>query len=281
MRRSCRRLAVTLLVGWACSTPAPASAAGTPVLRFLRDDTEVARLDTDALRRGCSAETVTVDDPYYERQVRYVACPLREVLKLGLGEDASALAGHDVVFRALDGYAKPASGARVSEEGGYLAFADADRPTGFAPLGRKAVDPGPFYLVWTKPAQRDPNIYPWPYQLDAIEITDLARRYPHTVPRDVKHGSAAWAGFDLFRAECIACHAVNGEGGTVGPDLNIPQSVVEYRPVEQLKRYIRNPASFRYGNMPSHEHLSARDLDALIAYFQVMKTQKHDPRGAR
>jgi hypothetical protein len=155
---------------------APARATQTATLRFLRDDTEVARLDTDALRRGCGVETVTVDDPYYERRVRYVACPLREVLKLGLGEDASALAGRDVVFRALDGYAKPAAGARVSEEGGYLAFADADRPSGFAPLGRKAVDPGPFYLVWTKPAQRDPNIYPWPYQLDAIEVTDLARR---------------------------------------------------------------------------------------------------------
>jgi len=256
-------------------------AAGAASLRFLRDDTEVARLDADVLKSECAPQTITVDDPYYERQVRYVACPLREVLRLGLGEDAGALAGRDVVFRALDGYAKPVGGARLAEDGAYVAFADADRPAGFAPLGRKAVDPGPFYLVWTKPGQRDPNVYPWPYQLAAIEVTDLMRRYPHTVPRNVERDSAAWAGFDLFRAECIACHAVNGEGGTVGPDLNIPQSVVEYRPVEQLKRYIRNPATFRYGNMPSHEHLTARDLDALIAYFTVMKGQKHDPRSAR
>jgi cytochrome c2 len=257
-----------------------ATSARAATLRFMKDDTEVARLDSDALRRGCRPETVTVDDPYYGRRVRYVACPLRDVIRLGLGADAETLVGRDVLFRALDGYVKPASGARVGEDGGYLAFADADRPDGFAPLGRKAVDPGPFYVVWTKPTQRDPNTYPWPYQLDAIEVTDLTRRYPHTVPR-TEQGSRAWAGYDIFRAECIACHAINGEGGTVGPDLNIPQSIVEYRPIEQLKRYIRTPDAFRYGNMPAHEHLTPRDLDALVAYFEVMKTQKHDPRTAR
>jgi len=270
-----------VLLGAALFLVAPARSAGTVALRFLRDDTEVSRLDLDALRRGCGEKTITVDDPYYERRVRYLACPLRAVIRLGFGDAAAALEGRDIIFRALDGYAKPTSAARVEEDGAWVAFADADRPGGFAPLGRKGVDPGPFYLVWTKPAQRDTHTYPWPYQLEAIEVTDLLRRYPHTVPRDVARDSKAWSGFDVFRGECIACHAINGEGGTIGPDLNVPQSIVEYRPVEQVKQYIRNPATFRYGNMPSHEYLTDRDLDALIAYFQVMKTQKHDPGIAR
>src|SRR5262245_16700125 len=117
-----------LLIACACALLVARQAAGAAALRFLRDDTEVARLDADALKRDCAPQTITVDDPYYERQVRYVACPLREVLRLGLGEEASALAGRDVLFRALDGYVKPVGGARVAEDGAYLAFADADRP---------------------------------------------------------------------------------------------------------------------------------------------------------
>ena len=45
-----------------------------------------------------------------------------------LASPETALAGHDIVFRALDGYAKPSSTARVEEDGAYVAFADADRP---------------------------------------------------------------------------------------------------------------------------------------------------------
>src|SRR5258706_8558391 len=176
----------------------------------------------------------------------------------------------DVLFRALDGYVKPSTLARVREDGGFLAFGDADRSKGFAPMPR-GVDPGPFYVVWTKPAQRDDHSYPWPYQLASIELTSVAKQFPHIVPTGIATGDPALRGYDIFRGECIACHSMNGEGGTVGPDLNVPQSIVEYRPVDQVKAYIRNPAAFRYGKMPSHEDLSTDDLDALIAYFRAMK----------
>ena len=71
--------------------------------------------------------------------------------------------------------------------------------------------------------------------------------------------------------------AINGEGGKVGPELNVPQSIVEYRPSAQIKAYIRNPEIFRYTTMPAHPGLSDADLDALLAYFQAMQSRKHDP----
>jgi mono/diheme cytochrome c family protein len=134
--------------------------------------------------------------------------------------------------------------------------------------------------VWTGPEQRDTHRYPWPYQLAAVELTNVTRAFPHTLPAGMPEGDPAWRGYAIFRDECIACHAINREGGSVGPDLNVPRSIVEYRPVEQVRTYIRNPTTFRYSNMPSHEDLSPSDLDALIAYFRAMKERKHDP-GAR
>jgi mono/diheme cytochrome c family protein len=276
-----RMLAVTL----ALTAAGPAAArAGDGELRFLRDGEVVGRLDLEALRRRCAVETVELDDPYYGKRKAFLACPVRRVLEIGLGAEA-AWRDAELLLRARDGYVRPAAGARLAEEGGYLAFADAALTNGprpaWEPIDRRQVDPGPFYLVWARPHQRDVHRYPWPYQLVEIEIAPVARAYPHVVPRGAAPGSAAWAGFAVFRDECLACHAINGEGGKVGPDLNVPRSIVEYRPVEQVKAYIRDPGAFRYTTMPAHRHLSARQLDDLVAYFQAMRMRKHDPGGLR
>src|SRR5262245_4512727 len=233
--------------------------------------------------RTCPLTTVEVDDPNYGARKRYRSCPLTDVLRLGFGSAPDAKA--DVFIRCWDGYDKPAAMEQLAEQGAVLAFGDADLsadgPPRFAPLGTRGTDPGPLYLVWTKPGQRDTGRYPWPYQIAEFEAVDFRKKYPHVIPTGVPRTAAAWQGFELFRGECIACHASNREGGDVGPDLNVPQSVVEYRPVAQLKAYIRNPGAFRYGKMPAHEDLTDADLDALIAYFQAMKDRKHDPAQAR
>jgi hypothetical protein len=63
----------------------------------------------------------------------------------------------------------------------------------------------------------------------------------------------------------------------VGPELNVPKSIIEYRPEDQIREYIRNPATFRYGNMPAHLHFTKDDLDGLLAYFHAMHEHPYDP----
>ncbi|HVP29527.1 MAG TPA: cytochrome c [Myxococcota bacterium] len=282
------RAAGVVLVLLVCATSPRVAGAAEPVLTFLRDGRVVRTVDLETLRRSCG-ERVAIEDPYYRARKEYLACPLTAVLALGFAGTPPLAADDNVFFRAADGYAKSASGARLLEPGGFVAFADASLTTAapgqpldarWEPIDRRRVDPGPFYVVWREEAQRDPNRYPWPYQLVRIEIAPFEREYPHTVPAGIAAGAPAWTGYAIFRGECSACHSINGEGGKVGPDLNVPRSIVEYRPAEQIKAYVRNPESFRYTSMPPHPALGDAELDALVAYFEAMRDRKHDPKRA-
>ena len=251
-----------------------------------RDGTSSERvISLEALRDACGTSDVSVDDPYHERRMRYRASPLRCVLDQGFADrgGAASLAEAGLLLRALDGYTRPVSGRTLLEPGGYVAFgetdrldrSDGDRP--FSPIDRRQVDPAPFYLVWTGPSQGDPHDTPWPYQLARIEVAPFSEAFPATVPTGLPEIDPGWRGYALFQEACASCHAINGQGGRVGPDLNVPRSIVEYRPLEQIKAYVQDPASFRYTSMPPHPGLSPGDLDALIAYFFAMSERKQDP----
>lgn len=248
-------------------------------LRFLRRGTLVKSQDRAALALVTPEVALTVNDPYYGRRKRFRALALAPLLQTAFGEPLDALRGADFVLRARDGYTVPLAGARLLEGGAFVAVAD-EEVAGWEPIGPQRASPGPFYLIWEGEAQRDLTTHPRPWQLAAIEIADLAATFPHTAPTGVPEGAPAQVGFRLFRAECLRCHAINREGGRVGPELNVPQSIVEYRPEAQIRAYIKDPRTFRYGNMPAQPQLGEQDLDALLAYFRAMSERKHDPEAA-
>ncbi len=249
-------------------------------LSFQKDGAELRSVALADLK-SVPAETFTAFDPYYNKKKTYRALPLRAVLEQGFAGLGAPLEAQDFVLRAKDGYTVPLSGARLLEPGAYIAIADVDVPA-WEPIGPQQVSPGPYYLVWRGDKQQDLETHPRPWQLATIEIARFEATFPHAVPTGEAPGSPAMRGFATFRAQCIHCHAINREGGRVGPDLNLPQSILEYRPEAQVRAYIKNPLAFRYGNMPAHPNMTDADLDELVAYFRAMKDRKHEPdAGAR
>ncbi len=252
-------------------------ATSTARLTFARNGAAPTTLTFEQLTSIVPPEEIIGFDPYYGRVKRYRVVPIEPILARAFGGDSNhPLAREQFVIRALDGYTVPMSGERLLEGGACIAFADLDVPA-WEPIGPRRANPGPFYLVWRNANQADLETHPRPWQLASIDIAPFEAVFPHTVPAGEPANSDAQRGFALFRGECIRCHAINREGGRVGPDLNVPRSIVEYRPEEQIRAYIRNPLAFRYGAMPPHPNLSDDDLAALVAYFRAMALRKHDP----
>jgi mono/diheme cytochrome c family protein len=258
----------------AASAPAPATAPESEAeIVFRKDGDRVRTLALSDLTKAIPPETVKQLDPYYNRDKTYRAVPLAAVVELGFRGDQD-LPTREYVLRAKDGYTVPLRGSKVFEKGGYVAFEDVEVP-GWEPIGQQRANPGPFYLVWANKDQTSLETHPRPYQLAAIEIARFEDVFPRTVPK-VAADHPAQRGFSLFREQCIHCHAMNRQGGRVGPELNVPKSIVEYRPAEQIKAYIKDPLAFRYSTMPAHPTFTDADLDAIVQYFTAMKDRKED-----
>jgi mono/diheme cytochrome c family protein len=245
-------------------------------IAFKRDGKLVKTISLTELAQLPGAGEVESKDPYYEAQKRFRAFPIGPALEAGYGDTPAKLRDGAYVLVALDGYRVPIEAARLLDEGAFVAVDDVDVP-GFAPIGPRKVSPAPAYLFWKGEGKSDSETHPRPWQLASIDRVSEEALYPHTRPKELAAGTPVARGFELFRGRCIRCHAINREGGSVGPELNVPQSIVAYRPEPQIRAYIKNPLTFRYGIMPANPDLSEADLDGLIAYFHAMASQPYDP----
>ena len=239
-------------------------------LKFSENGKERGTFTLAQLRAQIPDETISGFDPYYQRPKRWRALPLEPVLRLAF--QGGDLKTQEFTLRALDGYTVPISGSRLLEGGAYLAFADADGP--WEPIGAQHANPGPWYLVWKGMEQGELTSHPRPWALTSISIEPFEAVFPLVVPRS--KDPKVSKGFALFRQQCFKCHAINQQGGRVGPELNVPKNVTEYRDEAFLRAWIRNPFAFRISVMPPSPQLSEDDLGAVLAYLASMKDSKID-----
>jgi mono/diheme cytochrome c family protein len=137
----------------------------------------------------------------------------------------------DFPLIALGGYMRPSAGRLLMADEAYLAFTDASLSAlgsalRFEPIPRRQLDPAPFYRVWSGEERGDTHRYPWPFQLATIDRVPFECRHPHTAPAGAAPNSPKWRGDQLFRAECVMCHSINGEGGKAGPELRVQAHIL-------------------------------------------------------
>lgn len=219
-------------------------------------------------------KTIEVDDYYLLRKMRYRAIPMVPLLK---SLAAEAVQYDEIVFRCADGYL--AHVTRADFDAGklanfHLAYGeDGTRFKSKIPQGKAEISPEPFYAVATDKASF--KALSWPYEVVAIELVDFKTKFPALYFTGMGDHSEAAKGFAVFRKECLKCHSLNLQGGDIGPELNIPRNITEYRDKTFLKAFIRNASSFRAkSKMPSFEHLKDTEIVEVITYLKAMRLYK-------
>lgn len=244
---------------------------------------DTTALDLLALKRTngfAQPEPVTVpEDPVFHRKKTYAAVPLEEVLRKIRNYHRANPATTQVVFECADGYNPSMPLEKVLSRRVYLALRDADAPAGqdwTTVVGKtgEVKTVAPFYVVYTDVPPTD-ETFKWPYNLVRIRLKpatdELARLHPSGTPE---------RGYALFRTHCLTCHALNGVGGAMGPELNAPKNITEYWQEADLRAFVRNPASYRHGSkMPpvSEQQVSEADLTDILGYLRFMAGHKVKP----
>jgi mono/diheme cytochrome c family protein len=222
-------------------------------------------------------QTVEVkEDPVFFKAKSYKAIPLQTVLDQFLPAYKSLnLKETQIVFECEDGYNPSMSLEKVLSRKAFLAISDVEAPKGQEWINPKKGDHemkiAPFYVVYTDVPAKDVT-FKWPYNLVKISLSAASKELAVLFPKD---DDTQVKGFELFKVNCLTCHSLNKVGGKMGPELNYPKSVTEYWQVDQIKQFVKAPASFRNEcKMPAVTHLTDKELDEIVNYLKYMAKHK-------
>ena len=254
-------------------------------LEFLDRSQLVASRTLDQLTRQIKPRDVQVFDPHQRQEIVFEALSLTQVLDDAYGP--SWREREAIVFSCRDGYEPTIPVQRVLTHAAFLAVSRPGK-SDFSLLEHrngaiKPVELGPFYVIWSNldDAQiRAEDGYGWPYQVVRIDLVSFRSRFGEMVPAKAAP-QKAWDGFHAFVIHCSRCHAINGHGGKVGPELNYPANPTEYMKEEWLRKWIADPTSMRTApTMPPLNPMlpdRSRVIDDIVAYLEAIASHKIEP----
>ncbi|CAN1521737.1 Cytochrome c-like domain containing protein [Flavobacteriaceae bacterium] len=227
---------------------------------------------------GKDTVVTIINDPVYLKTKKYNVVNALVLLKTEIDLSKVDIKNTLIVFECIDGYKPEMSLELFLNAKPFLAFKDIDAPKGSnwekIIKNRNEMNADPFYLVYTNVTAKDSK-YKWPYNLVKIHLESKNKNEALTPIGDEK----ATKGFVLFQKQCITCHAINGIGGEMGPELNYPKSVTEYWIEKELVDYIVNPVSFRNKVKMPTLGITKQQSQEIVDYLKYMSKKKTEIRS--
>lgn len=223
---------------------------------------------------GKDTVVTIINDPVYHKTKKYKAVSASLLIKNEIDLTKIDPKNTKIVFECVDGYKPEMPLEFFLKANPYLAFQDVDAPKGtkwetIVKNGNE-MNAEPFYIVYTSVLEEDVR-YKWPYNLVRIYFEPLNKSKKELFPIN---NTALESGYALFQNQCITCHAINGIGGTMGPELNYPKSVTEYWKENELVDYIVNPASFRNKVKMPTLGITKQQSREIVDYLKYMSENK-------
>ena len=225
-------------------------------------------------RLGKDTIVTVANDPVYHKQKKYNAVSASLLIKNEINLTKIDSKNTKIVFECIDGYKPEMPLELFLNSNPYLAYRDIDAPKGsnweaIIKDGNE-MNAEPFYIVYTSVSEKDTQ-YKWPYNLVRINLEPLNKSTIELYP--LKNRKLE-SGYTLFKNQCLTCHAINGIGGKMGPELNYPKSVTEYWKEKELVDYIVNPASFRNKVKMPTLGITKQQSQKIVDYLKYMSENK-------
>lgn len=232
-------------------------------------------LDLQKKKKLGKETVVTIsNDPVYHKQKRYNAVSAVLLIKKEIDLTKIDSKNTKIVFECIDGYKPEMPLDLFFIANPFIAFKDFDAPKGsnWETIFKNGneMNAAPFYIVYESVSGKDIQ-YKWPYNLIKIHLEPLNKATKELFPIGNKKLES---GYNLFKNQCLNCHAINDIGGTMGPELNYPKSVTEYWKASELVAYIVNPAAFRNKVKMPTLGITRQQSQEIVDYLKYMSAHK-------
>lgn len=234
----------------------------------------------EQIAKKYGSKIIEVYDPFLKKKVKYKAISFRKILNL---ESPNWTQWKAVDLLCSDGFKPKIETAKIKKYDSYIAYAYADNsPFRLKKFeGKKDIDLGPYLLVWDTikhPELKAKGSHGWAWAVVAINQPEKTSPFTKIAPPK-NSSEMVNRGFKAYTKYCYQCHAINGHGGEVGPELNYPVSVTKYFKKEYLLEWIIDPSQIRAKSkmiapFPAEVKNKKQMAKQIYAYLKAMENTK-------